>query len=643
MDIKFECAQCGQRIAIDESAAGLTVQCPQCQQNLVVPSPSKVIVPKIVAAPPRELQFIIVNFQQGTPEWREWRHSGIGASDAPVIMGENPWKTAAELLREKRGAVREREQNEAMARGNQLEPQARARYAVRTGKNVNSACLQNRQFSWLRASVDGITSDGNAVVEIKCGEKVYNSTVQSGRPPDYYYGQLQHTLAVTGLASIDFWCFLPDQPEVLIHVNRDDDYIKRLIIAEQEFWNKIERKSKKPIRQPAPLSTVAPNSSELSCPRDISATKMESQEIKHDSIFSSPVRRKRRRKKVAPSPTLTGWNVVKAAFGGLFANGSKGENTPLHWAASNGDYVTAQSLLAKGAKANAKDQNGATPLYWAALQGHYDVVELLLSYGADMQAKNAYGRTPFYYAFSRGHKAIAELFLSRGLNINAREETGQTYLHTASIPEATFLLSHGADVNAKNGNGLTPLHLAVIESNNKPLTELLLAKGADINAKMDDGATLLHNAAECGDSIAVEFLLARGANVSVKDSAGRTPLHIVMWKNFEAVAALLLDKGADINAKNIEGRTALHEATASKKYSAVEFLLSRGANPNAKDNEATTPLHLAASKGGKAAVKLLLAKGAEVNVVDKNGTTPLQLAIANDRKLVAKLLESLSG
>jgi putative phage-type endonuclease len=185
--------------------------------------------------------FTIIELEQGTREWLEWRHKGIGASDAPTIMGENPWKRAEELLREKRGPARDSGKNEAMNRGTLLEPEARRCYVARTGNDVRPACLQSNQHIWLRASVDGISANGNAIVEIKCGESVYRHTSQYRCIPDYYYGQLQHILAVSGLASLDFWCYLPGRPELLTPVIRDDKYIDRLITAERNFWNNVQR------------------------------------------------------------------------------------------------------------------------------------------------------------------------------------------------------------------------------------------------------------------------------------------------------------------------------------------------------------------------------------------------------------------
>ena len=42
----------------------------------------------------------IVNLTQGTPEWHAHRARHFNASDAPAMMGCNPYMTRAQLLRE---------------------------------------------------------------------------------------------------------------------------------------------------------------------------------------------------------------------------------------------------------------------------------------------------------------------------------------------------------------------------------------------------------------------------------------------------------------------------------------------------------------------------------------------------------------
>lgn len=183
--------------------------------------------------------YTIVDLQQGTTEWLEWRSNGIGASDAPTIMGENPWKRPVQLLSEKLGASKKSAGNAAMARGTALEPEARRRYEEISGNSVAPACLQSNNHEWQRASLDGLSADMNTVVEIKVGNSVYKNTASTRQVPRYYVGQLQHILAVTALPHIDFFCWLPNRPEIQLRVKRDDVYIARLIAAEQNFWQQL--------------------------------------------------------------------------------------------------------------------------------------------------------------------------------------------------------------------------------------------------------------------------------------------------------------------------------------------------------------------------------------------------------------------
>jgi putative phage-type endonuclease len=182
--------------------------------------------------------FEIVGLAQGTPEWLDWRDEGIGASDAPAVMGENPWKSRTRLMEEKLSRARGYT-SPAMRRGSDLEGPARERYVVTTGRAVAPCCLQSTRFAWLRASLDGLSDDGRHVVEIKCGEKVHAHAARSNTVPSYYVGQLQHILAVTGLAEIDFWCHLPERDDVHLRVPRDGGYIERLLAEEERFWREL--------------------------------------------------------------------------------------------------------------------------------------------------------------------------------------------------------------------------------------------------------------------------------------------------------------------------------------------------------------------------------------------------------------------
>jgi putative phage-type endonuclease len=117
--------------------------------------------------------FNIIDVEQGTDDWHQWRATGIGASDAPCIMGENPWNSRKQLFDEKLDKIlgfsnKRRPLNAAMARGVSLEPEARALYNEEKGSITTSICIQSMRYPWMLASLDGINIDNRIAVEIKC-------------------------------------------------------------------------------------------------------------------------------------------------------------------------------------------------------------------------------------------------------------------------------------------------------------------------------------------------------------------------------------------------------------------------------------------------------------------------------------------
>ena len=186
------------------------------------------------------LNFRIIEIDQGSAEWLEWRRSGIGASDAPTIMRQNPWKTVEQLRHEKQNPKFENRANAAMQRGTLLEPSARRDYCSRYNIDMQPSCIESVTIPWMKGSLDGINIDKNRVIEIKCGQSSFKYTRRTNSVPDYYYGQLQHILSITGYESIDYWSYLPLTSPILINVARDERYIETLIDSEEAFWNSIQ-------------------------------------------------------------------------------------------------------------------------------------------------------------------------------------------------------------------------------------------------------------------------------------------------------------------------------------------------------------------------------------------------------------------
>ena len=178
------------------------------------------------------------NLVQNAPEWLAWRETGLGASSAPTIMGENPWQTRDNFMKQLLHPVA-CEPCEAMEVGHALEPVARRQYVRKTGYAVEPVCLQSTRWPWLLASLDGMTADGLHAVEIKCGTAAYNATAEAMRVPLHYRGQVQQQMAVSGLQTIDFWAWWPGLQPIGLRVRRNDAYIARLVEATKSFWDEL--------------------------------------------------------------------------------------------------------------------------------------------------------------------------------------------------------------------------------------------------------------------------------------------------------------------------------------------------------------------------------------------------------------------
>jgi putative phage-type endonuclease len=182
--------------------------------------------------PGKEYPFYILNLEQGSEKWKTWRNMAMGASDASVAVNENFFKDDLDLYAEK-VLGDEVEQNEAMKRGNRLEPIARDYYNQKTCLDFSPICLVSKEYPFMFASLDGITYDYKEALEIKCGESAYRYLSNNNEIPEYNFAQLDHILIVTGLKSIHYLSY-HDELEPLSVFYKTDQQRRDLVIRHQK-------------------------------------------------------------------------------------------------------------------------------------------------------------------------------------------------------------------------------------------------------------------------------------------------------------------------------------------------------------------------------------------------------------------------
>ena len=148
-------------------------------------------------------------------------------------MGVSPWQTPLQLYKEMKGITPPKSMNPAMQRGVDQEDAALEWLMMTTGKTFTSAVGTYRGNDRIIASLDGLSSDGKLIAEIKCSQKIYDAALKGVISSNYIY-QIQQQMMVFDIEKALFVAF--DGFEgVIIEVDRDESLIKELLEAEIAF------------------------------------------------------------------------------------------------------------------------------------------------------------------------------------------------------------------------------------------------------------------------------------------------------------------------------------------------------------------------------------------------------------------------
>lgn len=189
----------------------------------------------------------LIDLKQNTTQWLEYRKNRIGASDVPVIMGVSKWRTPLQLWKSMLSVDEPEKQNwfkdSIKQNGHDLEPYARNAFEKKIGCIVIPTVVQHDFIDHYIASLDGygIEQSGHTcVVEIKCPGKEDHELAKTGSIPTAYYPQLQWQLFITGLPYVYYYSYINDNDNVLIGVNKDQQYIKQMLSKVEDFWNCLQ-------------------------------------------------------------------------------------------------------------------------------------------------------------------------------------------------------------------------------------------------------------------------------------------------------------------------------------------------------------------------------------------------------------------
>jgi putative phage-type endonuclease len=183
---------------------------------------------------------MIVDLEQGTSAWKEWRRGFRMASETAALLRISPWypRNAFELWEVKSGRTEVRV-TPAMARGSELEGTARALYEIQRSDLMVPYLVKGEGD--YAASLDGLSFDGDRIIEIKCPFKGSASDLWAraarGQVPPHYACQVQVELMASGAEYCDFAVYAGDTHQLtIIEVRHDLGMQARIRAAWDAFW-----------------------------------------------------------------------------------------------------------------------------------------------------------------------------------------------------------------------------------------------------------------------------------------------------------------------------------------------------------------------------------------------------------------------
>lgn len=296
-------------------------------------------------------------------------------------------------------------------------------------------------------------------------------------------------------------------------------------------------------------------------------------------------------------------------------------------------------LVALGAKIELKNTNGDTPLIWAARNGNAEVANTLISCEASLKAQNYKGETALLRAIKKYNWDLAtDINLDPSI-VDTPDRDGNTPLMAAvthgtkdgkNVDTIKSLVRSGANLRQRAKNGDTLLMCAV-KAGDIPTIQCLMQfaganydqndkyryeKGAlydDLLKETDqDGNTVLNWAWKYGKLAVFETLTGSSKDVNINRSKD-TPL---TWaaktgnqNEMEAFVRLYDNDPAGLE-RTLEQRdkykdTALMSAIKNQHWDAVKYLIEIGADLHAQDQNQRNALDLLAKEKSSSALEIL--------------------------------------
>lgn len=178
------------------------------------------------------MRYKIINLEQGSKEWLEFRKDKISASIVPFLLGAknayNPFIEANDFVKEK------------MKNGLELESSIRKVAEFKHFTEIKPIVIQSIDEPLFMASLDGIDESG-IIYEFKYSNSEYKQILDYQKPSEKYYFQVQFQLFISGAKYAIFAAMNESGEYIDCKVLLDYSFVKYQIPKLKELAPNIEK------------------------------------------------------------------------------------------------------------------------------------------------------------------------------------------------------------------------------------------------------------------------------------------------------------------------------------------------------------------------------------------------------------------
>ncbi len=185
-------------------------------------------------------------------DWINESRKGIDACDAAAIMGVDKKKNILDIYIEKtRRTKKINIMEDALYWDLKLEELVAREFAFRSGKKVRKGSGQqyDKDYKYMITNIDRTVNGENGILECK--------VVKNDEAKDFeedllnsYLVQAQHSMKVKGADAYYIAALINSERFIYKKIDRDDNFISKIIETEKDFWiNHIEKKVKPEINK----------------------------------------------------------------------------------------------------------------------------------------------------------------------------------------------------------------------------------------------------------------------------------------------------------------------------------------------------------------------------------------------------------